>query len=119
LTLGEGDAAPFVVICILSGATIGADLTLLPAMFARRMGQIAPNGGQGFGLWSFMNKATLAIAAVTVLPLIEAAGFSATAAAQPDAALGRLTLLYAGVPCLLKCAAIALLALSKPEGGAR
>lgn len=111
LALGPGDIAAFAVICVLSGATIGADLTLLPAMFARRMAVIAPRGGAGFGLWGLVNKATLAVAAAVLLPLLEQAGFVAGVPAQPEAALDRLGLLYAGVPCLLKLAAIGLLAL--------
>lgn len=111
LALGPGDVAAFAVICALSGATIGADLTLLPAMFARRMAQIAPRGGAGFGLWGLVNKATLAVAAAVLLPLLDVAGFVAGAPVQPEAALGMLGLLYAGVPCVLKLAAIGLLSL--------
>tara|TARA_R110002051_G_scaffold17387_1_gene51005 strand:+ start:9030 stop:10259 length:1230 start_codon:yes stop_codon:yes gene_type:complete len=109
-SLGAGDAGLFAVICVVSGATIGADLTLLPAMFARRMAQVSPNGGQGFGLWSLVSKFTLAFAAVLLLPLLERAGFSAGTAPQPASALTTLTLLYAVLPILLKVAAIALLA---------
>lgn len=115
LMLGAGDAAAFAVICVLSGATIGADLTLLPAMFARRMATVAPNGGQGFGLWSLVNKLTLAIAAAVLLPLLDQAGFRSGADSQPAAALTMLTVLYAGVPSVLKLAAIALLALTNVE----
>jgi GPH family glycoside/pentoside/hexuronide:cation symporter len=115
LTLGEGDVAAFAVVCILSGATIGADLTLLPALFARRMAAISPAGGAGFGLWGFVNKFTLAFAAAILLPLLDRAGFVAGAAAQTDAAQTMLTLLYAGLPCLLKVVSIALLALIRLE----
>lgn len=114
LTLGTGDEIQFAVVCVLSGATIGADLTLLPAMFARRMGQVSPNGGQGFGLWSLVNKLTLAFAAVALLPLLEQAGFRA-GADNPAEALTLLTVLYAGVPCGLKLLAIALLLATKLE----
>ncbi|MEM9902192.1 MAG: MFS transporter [Pseudomonadota bacterium] len=111
LTLGPGDTTLFALICIASGATIGADLTLLPALFARRMAVVSPNGGQGFGLWSFTSKFTLAFAAAILLPTLEAAGFSAGPAQDnPPAALDLLTYLYALVPCLLKLVAIALLA---------
>ena len=113
LTLGPGDIMAFALICILSGATIGADLTLLPAMFARRMAVISPRGGAGFGLWGLVNKATLAIAAVLLLPALERAGFVAGAAEQPQAALNTLSWLYAGLPCVLKVIAIALLALGR------
>jgi GPH family glycoside/pentoside/hexuronide:cation symporter len=112
-TLGTGDVIPFALICVLSGATIGADLTLLPAMFARRMAVVAPQGGQGFGLWSLMNKLTLAFAAATVLPLLEGAGFVAGSAELPEAALDRLTFLYALVPLGLKLIAIALLTFTR------
>ncbi len=114
LSLGEGDLAAFAVVCIVSGATIGADLTLLPALFARRMADISPNGGQGFGLWSLVQKLTLALAAASLLPLLEAAGFR-VGGENPPEALQRLTLLYGLVPCLLKLVAIALLAATKLE----
>jgi glycoside/pentoside/hexuronide:cation symporter, GPH family len=109
LTLGPGDVAAFAVICVLSGATIGADLTLMPALFARRMATISPNGGQGFGLWSLVTKLSLAFAAVALLPLLEASGFRSGATDNPDAALRMLTWLYALVPCVLKLLAIGLL----------
>ncbi len=109
LTLGAGDTSLFALICIGSGAAMGADLTLLPALFARRMAVIAPNAGQAFGLWSFVSKFTLAFAAVLLLPLLQASGFSVSGP-NPAAALTMLTLLYALVPCILKLIAIGLLA---------
>jgi GPH family glycoside/pentoside/hexuronide:cation symporter len=114
LGLGAGDVVPFAVICVLSGATIGADLTLLPALFARRMADISPAGGQGFGLWSLVSKFTLALAAASLLPLLEAGGFT-VGGDNDDAALWRLTLLYALVPCVLKLVAIGLLVATKLE----
>lgn len=110
LTLGPGDWAAFAVICALSGATLGADLTLLPAVFAARMARISPAAAEGFGLWSFVSKFTLAFAAVTLLPALERAGFDSAAATHAPEALLLLTLLYAAVPCGLKVVAIALLA---------
>ena len=114
-TLGSGDIIQFAIVCVLSGATIGADLTLLPAMFARRMAKVSPNGGQGFGLWSLVSKFTLAIAAAFLLPQLENAGFGQGSADLPTEALTLLTVLYAVVPCLLKLVAIALLAATKLE----
>ncbi len=108
-TLGAGDVAAFAVICALSGASIGADLTLLPAAFARRMAAISPIGGQGFGLWATVSKATLAIAAAALLPILGAAGFVSGEPA-PEAARRTLTILYAAVPCALKLMALAILA---------
>lgn len=114
-TLGEGDVILFAIVCVLSGATIGADLTLLPALFAKRMSIIAPNGGQGFGLWSLVSKFTLAFAAVVLLPLLEGAGFRSGSATQPTEAIETLVVLYALVPSALKLVAIALLAATKLE----
>ena len=115
LTLSPGDVIPFAVICVLSGATIGADLTLLTAMFAKRMAVISPNGGQGFGLWNLVNKFTLAFAAVVLLPLLERSGFVAGATDLPTQAITMLTVLYALVPSLLKLLAIGLLVVTKIE----
>ncbi len=115
LALGAGDVWLFAIICVLSGATIGADLTLLPAMFARRMSQISPNGGQGFGLWSLVSKFTLAFAAAVLLPILQLAGFTSGAADNPETALSTLTYLYALVPCILKLVAIGLLAATPLE----
>ncbi|WP_430449704.1 MFS transporter [Rhodophyticola sp.] len=109
LALGPGDTILFAVICVISGATLGADLTLLPAIFARRMATVAPEAGAAFGLWSFVSKFTLAFAAVTLLPALDAAGFIAGADNTP-AALSLLTYLYALVPCVLKLVAIGLFA---------
>lgn len=109
LFLGPGDAVLFAVVCVASGAVLGADLTLLPAMFATRMAQISPSAAEGFGLWSFVSKFTLALAAVALLPMLEAAGLKTGAAASPPEAIQLLVFLYAGVPCILKLLAIVLL----------
>ncbi|MGR3511356.1 MAG: MFS transporter [Paracoccaceae bacterium] len=107
--LGAGDIAAFTVICIFSGAALGADMTLLPALFASRMSEIAPEAAEGFGLWSFVSKFSLAFAAIVLLPLLDAAGFTAGASSQPEEALNALTLSYAVLPCGLKIAALLLL----------
>jgi GPH family glycoside/pentoside/hexuronide:cation symporter len=114
LTLDAGDVGIFAVICLLSGAVIGADFAILPALFARRMADIAPEAGAAFGLWAFVQKAALALAAVTLLPALDAAGFDATAGPEnTDEALQLLTWLYALVPCILKLGAMALLAMTR------
>lgn len=112
--LGAGDALLFALVCLGSGAALGADLTLLPAIFARRMARIAPGAAEGFGLWSLVSKFTLAFAAVALLPLLEGSGFSA-GSENPQQALRMLTILYALVPCALKLVAIALLAATPLE----
>ncbi|MHA6346743.1 MFS transporter [Roseivivax sp. CAU 1761] len=110
LMLGPGDVLPFALVCAATGAALGADLTLLPALFARRLETVAPEGGAGFALWSFVQKFTLALAAGALLPGLEAAGFRPGAEVSDPGALRVLALFYAAVPCALKVAAVALLA---------
>lgn len=110
LFLGPGDLWLFALVCLASGAVLGADLTLLPAMFATRMAKISPSAAEGFGLWSFVSKFTLALAAVVLLPLLENAGLQSAGVQSPPEAISLLVMLYAGVPCVLKLCAIALLA---------
>ena len=114
ITLGAGDTLAFGVICVVSGAALGADMTLLPALFATRMERIAPGASGAFGLWSFVSKFTLAFAAVTLLPALQAAGFT-PGEANSDSALFALSLAYGAVPCVLKLVAIALVATMKQK----
>lgn len=108
--LGPGDALVFALVCVASGAVLGADLTLLPAMFATRMAKISPSAAEGFGLWAFVSKFTLAFAAVALLPTLERAGLQSAGQASPPEAVRLLVVFYAAVPCALKLVAIALLA---------
>jgi GPH family glycoside/pentoside/hexuronide:cation symporter len=110
--LGPGDLAAFTLVCLISGATVGADLVILPALFARRMARIEPDAGLGFGLWAFAGKFTLAFAAVLLLPLLDRAGFVA-GGSSPEAALDLLGMLYALLPCALKLIAVWLLATTR------
>jgi len=114
LTLGPGAVIPFAIICLVSGAALGADFAILPALFARRMAEVAPEAGEAFGLWAFVQKAALALAAAVLLPALDAVGFSASDGPENSAeALQLLTWLYALVPCILKLGAMALLAVTK------
>ncbi len=108
--LGAGDFPAFAAICVLSGAALGADLALPPALLAR---VIALNGhadtheGAYFGLWNFANKMNLALAAGLALPALQVLGY--TPGARTPEALDALAFAYAVLPCLLKLAAAALL----------
>lgn len=110
-TLHAGDLAAFGVICVASGAALGADMTLLPAMFARRLASLDTSGGEAaaFGIWSFVSKLSLALAAGTLLPILDGYGFQ-SGASNTETALQTLTVLYALVPCALKLVAMAVLA---------
>ena len=107
-SLQAGDVWIFALICVASGAALGADMTLLPALFAMRMADVSPGASEAFGLWSFVSKFTLALAAILLLPLLDTAGFQAGQANSEDT-LRLLGQLYGLVPCALKLIAIALL----------
>ena len=106
--LAEGDGLIFSVICLLSGATVGADLALLPVIFARQIENSSIIPDLGFSLWNFVSKATLAFAAVISLPLLELVGFNSSGPNSENALLA-LTFGYAVLPCILKCISIFLL----------
>ena len=106
--LGAGDIWQFALVCVVSGAALGADMTLLPAIFSARIAAFSHNPDQAYGLWSFVSKLALAFAVITVLPLLEISGLTKDQPA-PDAALMTLTLVYAVLPCVLKLIAFALM----------
>lgn len=108
-----GAALAFAAICIASGAAIGADLVILPAVLSALLARRGIAPGLSFGLWSFATKLSLPLAAAIVLPLLDRTGFVA-GQANPPAALDRLTWLYALFPCALKLLAGGLL-LSMPR----
>jgi Na+/melibiose symporter-like transporter len=109
--LGAGDRAAFVLVCVLSGLALGADLAVPPALLAR---VIDADGAGGraeatyFGLWNFVNKLNLALAAGIALPALQALGY--TSGVRSPAALDALALAYALIPCAIKLAAAGLLA---------
>ncbi len=108
--LEAGALLPFALICVLSGAALGADLALPPALLA---GVIAAAGHSGeregayFGLWTFATKMNLALAAGISLPLLSWLGYVPGQA--NDEGLRALVIAYAILPCALKLAAAALL----------
>lgn len=110
VTLGAGDGAAFVVVCLLSGLAFGADLALPSAMLTgviRDAGGAARDEGAYLGWWNFANKLNLALSAGLALPLLQAWGYAP--GQQDPAALQALTLAYAVLPCALKLLALALL----------
>ena len=111
--LPAGAAAGFAAICVLSGLAFGADLALPPALLARVIDANGHNGqreGAYFGLWNFANKLVLAVAGALALAILDALGYAR--GAREAAALDALAFTYAVVPCGLKLAAAALLAVA-------
>jgi GPH family glycoside/pentoside/hexuronide:cation symporter len=102
----------YAVICALTGVLLGADLVLPPALqtdvIERDTAQSGvARGALFFGIWSMATKAALAAAIAIGFVGLDLGGYVADTPLSRTAALTLLTL-YAGVPVLLKLAAIAL-----------
>ncbi len=102
--LGAGDLWPFAVICLLSGFALGADLSL-PAALAADIGQRLGQAGACFGVWNFVAKLNLALAAGLVLPVLAWLGY----VPGSGEGLAALSVAYAIFPLVGKAVAAALL----------
>lgn len=102
--LQSGALGGFLLVCVLTGIALGADLALAAAMVADKLGeQAGEHGGKVFGVMSMLNKLALALAAGLALPLAEWSGY------QPGQNSQELTSLYAGLPMFCKGVALLLL----------
>ena len=117
--IGDGQLLAFGVVCVLTGATLGADIAMPAAIQSRIVAAESrrlerPRGGALFGLWGMAGKLALALAAGLSLPLL--ALFT-----LPQTGLDRAQVtpwLYAGLPVLIKLLAVVLLQrsiLMRPE----
>ena len=98
--LGSGDLIPFAAICIASGLALGADLAL-PAAIAADLGERQGQAGACFGVWNFVAKLNLALAAGLALPLLGLLGY----VPGGSAGLASLTFAYALLPLGFKALA--------------
>lgn len=108
--LGPGDAWAFLAVCVASGMSLGADLSLPGALLAGVIGRAGHGGraeGSYFGWWNAAAKLTLALAAGIALPLLGLFGYAP--GSRDPAALDALMWAYCLLPCALKLAAAALL----------
>lgn len=118
LLLGEGDFIAFAVICLLTGIGLAGDLALPAAILAETVHDEAAqtqNSQAGFyvSLWALCGKLGLALAVGVAFPLLSLAGHGSLADGDHT-----LSLLYAGLPVLLKLLAVWLLAgfFAQPSG---
>lgn len=108
--LGAGDFTPFLIVCVITGIALGAELALPPALLAGRIHDTNNHdraAGLNAGL-TFLSKLALALAAGVGLWVLDIAGFKPDAD-NTDSALHMLSVLYALVPCGLKLCAAGLL----------
>ncbi len=104
-TLAPGAGVGFAVITVLSGVALGADMVILPALFANVLARADLPAGAAFGTWFLAGKLALALAAATALPILQRVGYVPGGDNSPEV-LQTLTALYALVPCALKLPAI-------------
>lgn len=112
--LGPGDTTAFLLICLVSGLSLGADMALPASIQADvldldRQLSGSQRAGLLFGIWGMLTKLSLALAVGIAFPLLALTGFDSSPAASPPAALMTLSLLYGVLPILLKLGALKLL----------
>lgn len=114
--LGPGDVSAFAVVCVLSGLAFGADLALPASILADVIDDDEDRDGRPdgtyFGLWHFLEKLALALAAGLTLPLLQALGYVPGVVAGAGSVL---SWVYALLPCVIKLAAAMMLWLCVPE----
>ena len=97
--LGPGDTLPYFAVCLAAGAALGADLALPPVLFAQTIGD-SPRKGIYYSFYTLLGKLALAMTGLS-LPLLAKLGY------QPGGGSSALlAAMYAGLPCLLKVAAL-------------
>lgn len=108
--LPQGAFAVFALVCVVTGAGLGADLVLPPAIQAdvvdyQRLRFGHARAGLQFALWGMSTKLALAAAVGLALPGLEILGFDPVTSGDD----GRLALavIYALVPVVIKATAIA------------
>ena len=105
-SLGAGDIVPFVIVCVLSGAALGADLSLPPALLADRIDHVGDQAiaSRYFSGAAFFAKASFALATGLTLPMLDALGYVPGQPAVAEIGI-YLSGVYALVPCAIKITA--------------
>ena len=103
--LQTGDILAFYIICVLSGAALAADMTLLPALLSHELEQSGQPGSVTFGIWGFIVKYAYAMGAGLGLILISFSSY-APFTNNSEAALQTLAWCYGILPCLFKLLAV-------------
>lgn len=101
----------FTVICLVTGFTLGADLSLPPAIQADcvdwdRYRFSQERGAFLYALWGMCAKAALGLSVLFAFPALEFLGLDNTQTTQPETAIWGIYLIYAGLPIVLKLSAV-------------
>ena len=101
--LAKGDIISFGIICVLSGASLGADLALPPSIIADHI--VTKNDPESaskyFSILTFLTKFSLAVSTGLMFPILDYLGYSPnTSITYSDTQY--LAICYALVPCFIK-----------------
>ncbi len=116
--LGPGDELWFLAICVLTGISLGADLTLPASMQADvidldTLRSRQSRAGLYFALWGVATKLALALAVGIAFPLLGLAGLEAgpemSRETPSPSGLFALAALYSLLPAVIKLASVALI----------
>jgi glycoside/pentoside/hexuronide:cation symporter, GPH family len=108
--LETGDIWQYALVCIASGAALGADLALPPSILADHISrnESSDSAATQFSLLTLLTKAGLAVGSALALPMLDIAGFR-PAQENDVLALFALSAAYALAPCLIKLLAAGLM----------
>ncbi len=108
--LQPGDTIPFMLICVLSGMALGADLIFPASIMADRIAEKSAESqtAQHYSILSLMPKIALALCSGLAFIILDSAGFN-PGQQNPQNALCALVSLYALLPCLIKFIAAVML----------
>ena len=98
--LGQDDLMIYWWVCVITGASLGADMALPSSLLAKVLQDHSKQSGfsqeaSGFGLWGMTGKFALAAAVGISFPLLDIA-------TDLQAREGTLIILYAAIPICLK-----------------
>jgi Na+/melibiose symporter-like transporter len=95
--LQAGDVYAYLVVCVLAGLALGADLAMPPVVLARLIPAGQTPAGY-YGIWSLLGKLALAVSGL-LLPLLAFFGYEP---GQDHSNSNALASAYALLPCVLK-----------------
>tara|TARA_Y200000002_G_scaffold379033_1_gene387531 strand:+ start:392 stop:1630 length:1239 start_codon:yes stop_codon:yes gene_type:complete len=104
LFLNSKDFFYFLIICSITGFSLGAELLCPPMILAKKINELGHRGhleSSYFGVLNLVIKLSLAFASGTVLPLLSFYGYSSVGDSPPNSLIA-LQFFYAGLPCFLK-----------------
>ena len=106
--LENGDIFKFLIVCIISGLCLSADLILPASIQANIIDHEQKKdkkvlAGKIYSVWSLIQKLTLAVSAGVCLPLLSYFGFNPS---EVNPALGPLSVCYGIAPIILRLPAV-------------